>query len=122
MTTKQEKLDRVTRLRDAAVRLVISDGEWKTASVKGNAVRIRGVDRGQLSILYTTPFQRLPRDFTDREKYIAASNNIRLPTAAAFLLDVWADGRKVLSLAWDDGAPIDIVSYHRGDWESELLG
>jgi hypothetical protein len=116
--TKAEKLARVKYLRDAAVDLVDKEGVWKPVGVRGEEIRVEGIDRGTLSILYTTPFQKLPWNISDREKYIAAIDDIKVPERPAFMIDVW--GRKVLSVHWNDEVTTDVISYHRGNWESQL--
>jgi hypothetical protein len=72
--TKQEKLAHVTRLRDAAVRLVTSDGGWKAAGVKGSVVSYhRGEWEGEL--LGVTPFN-------------SSSKRSRRVRSAAFFLPI----------------------------------
>jgi hypothetical protein len=52
------KLARVTRLRDRALDLLKTKGAWHTG---GHGERLLGLDLGDLSMLYRTPFQVLPR-------------------------------------------------------------
>jgi hypothetical protein len=38
-----------------------------------------------------------------------------------FMVDVWFDKRKRLSVQWDHDEPIEILMYKPGDWEEELI-
>jgi hypothetical protein len=134
-TAYEEKIARATELRDAAIAAVQAKGDWKQGRVGDQRVRVMGADHGNLSIMYTTPFSKLPfgppaipDHWSDTEKHQAAL--LTQNSAYKFsmdLIDIWkreADGRtaKVFSMHWNgDGDPF-VVSFRRGDWEHELIG
>ena len=35
-------------------------------------------------------------------------------------LDIWADNKKALGLRWNEGGPLYIIGFKRGDWKSTL--
>jgi hypothetical protein len=124
--SKVEKIARATYLRDAAIQIVRREGKWQEVIVDKKPIFVMGANSSKLSILYTTPFQKLPepsiskRLATDTEKYDSAAGLASMPKREAFLLDIWDNQGKVLSVAWDDGKPIHIVFYRKKDWESDL--
>jgi hypothetical protein len=133
--TKEEKIARATQLRDAAIAAVQAKGEWKPANVGGQQIRVMGADHESLSIMYTTPFSKLPlgppkfpERWSDAEKHQAAMMVQSGPEkfSMAFMIDIWgreANGRaaKVFSMRWNDDGASSIVSFRRGDWERELI-
>jgi hypothetical protein len=90
--SKDQKLTRVTQLRDAAIKIVQQKGEWKPF---GADVRVMQFECDKLSIWYTA----LPYGFG---------------------VDIWDAGSKVLNVQWND-AGVSVISFRRGDWESEVL-
>lgn len=122
-----ERTDRIRKLRDAALQLVERYGEWGETNIR----RIRTGRQAPFLVVSTTPFQRRPQA-SDDVKYLRALRAaqgapVRLERACG--VDVWADLRvgaklkplKVLSLGWNEGSAIDVVTFKRGSWERELL-
>jgi hypothetical protein len=110
--TKGNRLAQLVRLQEAAISIVQQAGEWKPVRCADREVRIMCAEHGNLSIMYKTPFQKL-----------WTSLPAGAPKPTGYLLDVRcsSQGKKVLSLLWDDNAPIIVVAFRRGDWERELL-
>jgi hypothetical protein len=108
---REEKIARVTYLRDAAIAIVRREGKWQKMIVGKKPMFVMGANCGTLSILYTTPFQKLPepnipkRFTTDTEKYAAGTLTAGRPKREAFLLDIWDSMGKVLSVAWNGDEP-----------------
>jgi hypothetical protein len=77
--TKEERIARVTYLRDAAIAIIRREGTWQKTIVDEKPMFVMGAECSTLSILYTTPFQRLPekripkRFITDTEKFAVAA-------------------------------------------------
>jgi hypothetical protein len=72
-------------------------------------------DRGALK---HSPFQKLPRA-SERLRYLAAIRELEIPENLPYGLDFWS-GKKVLNTEWNE-SETRIVSFRRGQWESELL-
>lgn len=37
-----------------------------------------------------------------------------------FMLDVWFDGRKTMSVHWDHDGPVEVVAFKPGEWEDSI--
>jgi hypothetical protein len=81
------KLARVGALREAALRLFQARGVWKQV---GDS-RMLGLDLGDLSMLYRTPFQVLPKA-SEHVRYLQAMLGAKgtLPYA----IDVWCKSQE----------------------------
>jgi len=92
---KGERLARVVRLRDEAIKLVKEGGVNKQVGT----IHVAEFKQSNLVIWY----ERWPH---------------------CFGLDIWdtapTNKRKVFNVQWKDG-DISIVSFHRGDWEQAIL-
>jgi hypothetical protein len=109
---KGKRLAQLTQLREAAVAIVQSKGQWESIVCGNEAVRVMCAKHGQLSILYKTPFQNM-WDVPGASKL------------TGYLLEVFHGGGNrnnvVLGLMWDDNEPTIVVRFLRGDWENEIL-
>jgi hypothetical protein len=91
-TPKSNRLAEAVQLRDAAIKLVQANGEWKPF---GADTRVMQFDGDNLSVWYSVfPF--------------------------GFGIDIWDGSRKVLNVQWTD-AGVDLISFRRGDWESKIV-
>jgi hypothetical protein len=60
--TKEEKIARATQLRDAAIAIVRSKGSFQPVQHHGREIAsVLTCNEGILTIIYTTPFQSLPK-------------------------------------------------------------
>lgn len=103
--TKGERLADLTRLRETAIVIVQSTGQWKPVRCGDREVSVMCAEHGQFTLMYTTPFQKV---------------STRAP---GYMLDVWHSGenKKVLSLHWNENEPAMVVAFKRGNWERELI-
>ncbi len=115
--TREEKLARAAKLRDAAIAIVRRYGTWETDG--SGALKIMGARIDRIQIIYRTPFQSLPDD-QSRQKYLAALHGIPLRRNLPYGLDIWTP-KKVLNIEWDDRGRIQLVSFRPGQWETELI-
>jgi hypothetical protein len=108
---KGKRLAQLTRLRETAVAIVQSKGQWESIVCGNQQVRVMCAKHGQFSILYKTPFQNMWDILPPGA-----------PKLTGYLLDLWHSGenKKVLSLMWDDNKPVIVVAFRRGDWENEM--
>ena len=76
-----------------------------------------GLDLGDLSMLYRTPFQALPQP-SEHVRYLQAMLGGRgnLP----YGLDIWHNRKKVMLVEWDEGE-FQLVSYKPGEWKFLML-
>jgi hypothetical protein len=109
------KLARVTHLRDRALDLLKAKGAWHTV---GHGERLLGLDLGDLSMLYRTPFQPLP-EASENVRYMQAmlGGKGNLP----YGLDIWHGRKKVMLVEWNEGE-FQVVTYRPGEWEFLILG
>lgn len=105
------------KVRDAARALVRARGEWETCrNVQG---KFLSADVGDFKILHHTPFTRLP-SASESVKYQAALDG--RPVNRAYGVNVWIEGKgKVFLVEWDNDADLEVATFHRGEWEEELL-
>src|ERR1700680_2995571 len=115
--SSDEKIARVTSIKDAAVQMLRSKGSWRWVRVRGEQKQVLGYRVGSLSMLLTTPFQKFhmepsrisPRIKGDAAKYGAVVPMSQMKRPLGYILDVWGDGGKVLNVHWDDDGNIEIV-------------
>jgi hypothetical protein len=93
--------------------LLAEAGEWK-ASGQINLLMagVQGV-----MVAHRTPFQKIkiePRMLAA----LKAAGREPLP----YVLDVWADQRKVMNVEWNDTGDFRVASYRPGSWEVLLAG
>jgi hypothetical protein len=127
--SREERIARVTSIRDAAVPIIRSKGRWKPVRVRGEQKRVLGYRVGSLSMLLATPFQQFhmerpsipARIKGDLGRYGAAVLMFQTKRPLGYELDVWGEGGKMLDLHWDDDGNIEIVSLKSGNWEEEIL-
>jgi hypothetical protein len=110
---KGKRLAQLTRLRETAVAIVQSKGQWESIVCGNRQVRVMCAKHGQLSIMYKTPFQKM-----------WDSPPVAPKSTGGYLLEIWHGGenKMVLSLMWDETKPVIVVRFHRGDWENEMIG
>jgi hypothetical protein len=101
--TTEEALEHVMHLRDLTIKLIRENGQWQRIG----ATPVMGVkNHGNLSIIYTTPFQR-PSQKKPAEPL-------------GYAIEVCVGRRVVLSLVWNRTGPIFLETYRPGAWETKL--
>jgi hypothetical protein len=103
MIKNRAKIEAALRLRDIAVGTIERIGKWGSISVAGKTIKIRELRAGSLHFALSTPFQRLP-------------GTRELP----YGLDIWS-GAKVLNVVWNGAGWVELVTFRRGEWESEVV-
>ena len=103
------RIARATELRNIAVDLVALRGAVADADDGGKTIQVMMFEGDRLSVLYKTPRVTLsnggaPAPFRPKD----------------FMLEVWFDGRKTMSVHWDHEEPIDVVAFKPGEWEDSL--
>ena len=81
-------------------------------------MRVRGASVGHFQILLTTPFQRFPEPSEEAKAWLERHGQSR-KLSADYGVDVWTRNKKVLNIHWKEREPVEVVSFRRGDWESE---
>ena len=115
--TKQAKLARAVKLRDAAIAIVRRCGTWETD--RFGVIKIMGARTGAIRIIYRTPFQPITSD-QSRQKYLGALYRIPLRKNLSYGLDIWAP-KKVLNIEWSEQGKVELVSFRPGEWEAQLI-
>ena len=116
MTRQQHAL----QIRDAALKLLVAHG---TLQEIGRSIKLRCLcaNVGRFSFLHRTPFSGKLPEPSDTVKYIAAGAG-KIAGNLPYGLDVnFGDRGKVLNIEWDGSGNVLVVSFRRGEWESEML-
>jgi hypothetical protein len=103
------RIVRATELRNLAVDLVALRGAMADAEDGGKPIQVMTFEGDRLSVLYKTPRVTLS---TGGAPGPFRPNN--------FMLDVWFDGRKTMSVHWDNEEPVDVVAFKPGEWEHSM--
>jgi hypothetical protein len=103
MITNPAKIEHASRLRDIAIAAIRQHGTWGPATVGDKTIKVMQLSTGSLDMILSTPFQKLP--------------GLRRSEHG---LDIYYAATKVLSLWWDDGGGLELVTFRPGRWESEL--
>ena len=103
------RIVRATELRNLAVDLVALRGAMADAGDGAKTVQMMMFERNRLSVLYKTPRVSLstggaPAQFRPKD----------------FMVDVWFDGRKTMSVQWDHEEPVEVVAFKPGEWENSI--
>ena len=106
----------IERLRTAALHLVKAHGEWEQVG----PARVKGASIEHSQILLTTPFQQFP-EASEEVKAFAERRRESDKLDAHYGVDIWMRHKKVMNIHWKEGQPVEVLSFRRGDWESELL-
>lgn len=117
------RLQAALRLRDAAIAALRAHGEMSVIEcVPG---RVLTADIGEISILHSTPFQKLhllTPDLALKAALFEQETGKKATLNLPYGLDIWSAGRKVLNLQWsDDDRQVNLVTFKRGAWEASLL-
>ena len=111
---KVKRSIRIQQLRQAALEVLLLRAR---SDAFGEAEAFH-VEIGPFTILYRTPFQKLPvLSLKMRELEVMTGRKLK---PADYGLDIWY-GRKVMNIEWDEDQPVRVVSFRRGDWEEEFL-
>jgi hypothetical protein len=107
------QVDRALVLRDLALKSVRECGAWERAG-STPLMMLRG---GEIMSGYRTPFQRPPELSQKTRYYLALLGG---PTPLPSGLDIWHREKKVLSIEWEEGGRIALLSFTQGAREAEL--
>jgi len=99
-----KRSEQVLRIRQSALAKLEEDGEFRQVEGFGP---VKGWRDSEWSVLYRTPFQRVPAGVVD----------LNFP----YGLDIWHQGSKVLNIEWEADEAPTVVSMKRGDWEERFL-
>jgi hypothetical protein len=75
----------------------------------GKTIQVMMFEKERLSVLYKTPRVTLstggaPAPFRPKD----------------FMLDVWFDGHKTMSVHWDHEEPVEVIAFKPGEWEHSI--
>jgi hypothetical protein len=104
------RIARAIEMRNLAVDLVALRGAMVDADDGPRTIQVMMFEGKPLSVLYKTPRVTLsaggaPAPFRPK----------------GFMLDVWFDGSKTMSIQWDQEEPIDVFVFKPGEWERSVL-
>src|ERR1700738_5203623 len=108
--SKATKIENTTKLRDLAVDLVAHHGKLTPVKKGAESILVMTYEDDRIAILYKTP-------------------NVDLSTEGApawinpkgYMIDIWFDNAKKMSVQWDDNGPVDVLVFKTGDWEAEFV-
>jgi len=100
----REKERRALALRDAALALLKRRGKWLTLAHTDPPMKILTASVGQFREVMYREFTKVP---------LGGKNLL-------YGLDIWAP-KKVLNVEWNDQGKFEVVAFHPGDWEEELI-
>jgi hypothetical protein len=106
------RIDDATRHRDVALSIIRKHGKIERGEVPHTSARV-----GAFSFALFTPFQPNP-DLGNAPGYYRALLGMDVPKS--YQLDAWYDGKKVLSVDWEEGERASVLSLRRGEWEGLL--
>ena len=109
LVTNPARVTRAIELRNLAVDLIASRGVMSDAEDGGRSIKVMTYDSDRVSVLYKTPRVNLsgaeaPPPFRPKD----------------FMVEVWFDGRKRLSVHWDHEGPVEVVTFRPGEWENSI--
>ena len=103
------RIARATHLRNLAVELVALRGAMADAEDGGKTIQVMTFEGDRLSVLYKTP--RVPLSTGGAPAQFRPKD---------FMVDVWFDGRKTMSVQWDHEEPVEVVAFKPGEWENSI--
>jgi hypothetical protein len=75
----------------------------------GKTIQVMVFEGDRLSVLYKTP------------RVILSGRDAPAPfRPKGFMLEVWFDGRKTMSVHWDHEEPVEVVAFRPGEWEHSI--
>jgi hypothetical protein len=102
------RIARATELRDLAVDLVALRGAMADAGDGSKTIQVMTFEGDRLSVLYKTPRATL------------STGEAPAFRPKDFMLEVWFDGRKTMSVHWDREEPVEVVVFKPGGWEDSI--
>src|ERR1700720_2612990 len=103
------RIARATQLRNLAVELVALRGAMADAEDGGKTIQVMTFEGDRLSVLYKTP--RVPVSTGGAPAQFRPKD---------FMVDVWFDGRKTMSVQWDHEETVEVVAFKPGEWENSI--
>jgi hypothetical protein len=116
VTANSEWTKAATDIRDHVLGLMRATGKWVDAA----GIRTLEWKRGDFTAMLWTPFNPFPNNSPVLKDYRQAVLYQHANKPMSNQLNIWK-GKKVFFVEWDDGVPLHIVSFRRGDWEHEIL-
>jgi hypothetical protein len=123
MVTSKRAVKAAIEIRNRVLKRLKSEGKFEQTNI--GPVLCWAADG--FSATYRTPFQKLSKDHpnSDDAKYqLALLKQLRgRPTNLAYGLDLHAASvrGKVMHIEWDENGHVEVVSFHRGEWERDLI-
>jgi hypothetical protein len=113
-----DRLQRVLKLRDAALEVIRREGTWDAAR-NHPSLHFIVAEKNGLKFLHRAPFSSGPpaRPSASYEQELVRQ---RAAPDLPYTLDIWS-GTKVLSLQWDDAGKVNLISFKPGNWEMQLV-
>jgi len=102
MTTKAAGIEQASKLRDLAVAVISQRGSWGPAYVAGKPIKVLQLTAGGFDMILSTPFQHLPC------------------APLSYGLDLCYKRKKVLNIWWDINGNVELLTFRRGQWETEI--
>jgi hypothetical protein len=103
------KIEIATKLRDVAVDLVANHGQMTAIKKGADTVIVMTYEDDHYAILYKTP-----------KADLSVANVPEWVNPKGFMIDVWFDNAKKMSVQWDNDGPIEILVFKPGCWETGL--
>jgi hypothetical protein len=123
MLTSKRTIKDAIEIRNRVLERLKSEGKFEQTNI--GPVLYWATDG--FSATYRTPFQKLSKDHPDSDdaKYqLSLLKQLRgRPVNLPYGLDIHAASvsRKVMDIEWDENGHVEVVSFHRGEWEKDLL-
>jgi hypothetical protein len=96
--SKATKIENATKLRDLAIDLVANHGQLTLVKVGAGTIQVMTYEDERFAILY--------------------DNKPSLMNLTGFMIDIWFNNAKKISVQWDNDGPIDVLAFKTGDWET----
>lgn len=118
----RQRTMRAIQIRDHVLPLVRERGMFERLQGSRASICMIHWRIGALKFMLRTPFSGWPTRWQSHQSlsYRAAILVQRARPVLGYGLDVW-QGRKVMSLQWDAKGDTEVISFHPGPWEDEVL-
>jgi hypothetical protein len=108
-------------IREHILPIVRAHGVLEDLEGKNSALRLIVMERQGWRFVHWTPFNALAPGQASSPGYRHALCNQHTRLDLPYGLDVWHDGKNVLTLLWAETGTFQVVGFHRGGWEAEAM-
>ena len=112
---------RALAIRDCILPLVRAQGMLEDLDAKNGTLRLTVLARPPWRFTHWTPFNALAPTDAASPSYRHALARQHTKPDLPYGLDVWHDGKHVLSVLWADDGAASVAIFVRGAWEEEAL-